>query len=308
MASFNRLSTFVNTIERVYGSISTAEPEKWSPPLLPGVHRGRQLWTDAIGVINLLTIHHEVTTAKPSVGNPNSKNILIINPDSKSILVLNPDSKNILILAQRLVEAVHDTLGYTRDGTSRLPGATDEEPLKGGLRAGNIDEEGLYKDGQYHHQLALWMFALNRMTMASNDPKYNDMAVCLAKAVHVHFFNYDEGELRMVWKVSTDLTEVLIDTEGDLDPGIGWVVYGILQATHARFQAERKVVSKVVLEDEVEDYQIVLGRKRGFMRPAEDPMELGMTLWTAQWLFEHEEVQKVMRMNVHCLSEHPLPM
>ena len=39
-------------------------------------------------------------------------------------------------LAKNLVRKVHDIQGRTRDGKSRLPGATDENPLGGGLRIG----------------------------------------------------------------------------------------------------------------------------------------------------------------------------
>ena len=281
MATLDQLKDFIGAIERVYGPLAVSKPEQWNPPPLPSVsaHRGRQLWTDAIGVLNLLTLHHEITTAEPPLG--------------------NPKSKNILILAQRLVAAVHDTLGYTRDGTSRLRGATDEEPLKGGLRSGNIDEDGPIKDGQYHHHLTMWMFALNRVTMASKDPKYNDQAIALAEAIHPFFFHKKKHEMRMVWKCSTGLTEVLICTEGDLDPMGGHVLYSILQATHRRLQGG----NKNVLENEMKDYDKIMARHCGFQLSSGDPLELGLTLWTAQWFFDQTKVQQVMNMHVQRLSK-----
>lgn len=55
------------------------------------------------------------------------------------------DSKY-LTLARGLIEKVHDVRGR-----SRLSRATDENPLGGGLRIGNVDECGPDGDGQYHH-------------------------------------------------------------------------------------------------------------------------------------------------------------
>jgi hypothetical protein len=51
-----------------------------------------------------------------------------------------------------------------------------------------MDADGPDGDGQYHHYLTLWMFALNRMSLASGDRRYNDSAIALAKAIHGPFF------------------------------------------------------------------------------------------------------------------------
>lgn len=91
-------------------------------------HRGRYLWTDAFGVVNFLTLYK------------NSSD----------------DSERYLILADRLVHAVHSTLGRMRDLKEMLPGATTQEPLKGGLRIGKKDEKGDDGDGQYFHYLTIW--------------------------------------------------------------------------------------------------------------------------------------------------------
>jgi hypothetical protein len=98
------------------------------------------------------------------------------------------DDERFLVHAQRLSETVHDVLGRTRDGKSRLPGATDQNPLGGGLRIGKEEESGPDGDGQYHHYLTLWMFALNRLAMATQDTAYNEQAISLARAMHPHFF------------------------------------------------------------------------------------------------------------------------
>lgn len=137
----------------------TEHAATWSPPTNPGAggHRGRYLWTDAFGVVNLITLWRE----------------------TKSPVYLE--------LAKRLAQTVHNVLGRTRDGSARLPGATDERPLDGGLRIGKLDEAGPDGDGQYHHYLTLWMFALNRLALAAREDRWNELAVQLAKAIHHRF-------------------------------------------------------------------------------------------------------------------------
>jgi hypothetical protein len=75
------------------------------------------------------------------------------------------------------VEIIHNVLGWTRDGKNRLPGATDQNPVGGGLRIGKMDESGPDRDGQYHYCLTLWMYALNRLSIVSADLAYNDLAI-----------------------------------------------------------------------------------------------------------------------------------
>lgn len=133
-------------------------------------HRGRYLWTDAFGVLNFITLARE--TSQP----------------------------HYLTLAGILVETVHETLGRTRDLSARLPGATDLSPLSGGLRIGKEEASGSDGDGQYHHYLTLWMLALNRLSIASGQKKYNDQAVTLAKAIHPAFvYQQDAPRPQMVW-------------------------------------------------------------------------------------------------------------
>src|SRR6478609_4873120 len=139
---------FTRAMHQVYGDFDK-DADTWSPPDNPGAggHKGRYLWTDAFGVVNFITLYEETTDNK------------------------------YLTLAKRLVQTVHDVLGRTRDGKSSLPGATDAEPLKGGLRIGKEREAGSDGDGQYHHYLTLWMFALNRLSWATQDSSFNDLAI-----------------------------------------------------------------------------------------------------------------------------------
>jgi hypothetical protein len=72
-----------------------------------GGHRGRYLWTDALGVLNFSTLHKECSLTS---GN-------------------DDNSERYLTFARQLVVTVPNVLGRTRHGQSRLPGATDQEPL-----------------------------------------------------------------------------------------------------------------------------------------------------------------------------------
>ena len=185
-----KLQRFKEAMQLVYGpfeGLTQADAEKWAPPDKPGAggHRGRYLWTDAFGVVNFITLYRETESAL------------------------------YLALAKGVVRTVHDVLGRMRDGKARLPGATDEHPLGGGLRIGKVDAAGSDGDGQYHHYLTLWMFALNRLALAAEDKAYNAQAIELAKAVHPHFvMRKSSGRLGMVWKVSMDLKTVLVPSEG----------------------------------------------------------------------------------------------
>ncbi|EYE94338.1 uncharacterized protein EURHEDRAFT_378221 [Aspergillus ruber CBS 135680] len=265
-----RLDRFQQSLESVYGPFtSIPDPNAWIPPRKSGGHRGRYLWTDAYGVLNLLTMHREYTNTLDLTANTSEK-----------------EKNRYLIMAERLVEVVHDVLGKTRDGISRLPGANEENVVGGGLRIGKEEEGGMDGDGQYHHYLTVWMFALNRLSMATGDPKYNRQAVALAKAIHPRFFvNRESNRPRMVWKMAMDLSVPLVQSEGNLDPIDGFVVFRLLQAAAVRFEG---AAGEGVLSEEIDDYQRVMARK-GEHFVSSDPLDLGMTLWTAHWFSEREE-------------------
>jgi len=123
MASPKDVQRFKEATSLVYGpleNITEQGARVWTPPSHPGAggHRGRYLWTDAFGVVNFITLAKETS------------------------------SPMFLTLAKQLVRTVHNVLGWTRDGTARLPLATDSEPLKGGLRIGKTEAYGSDRDGQ----------------------------------------------------------------------------------------------------------------------------------------------------------------
>lgn len=177
--------------------------------------------------------------------------------------------------AKSLVTAVHSTLGRTRDLSSYLPGASASNPLAGGLRIGKENATGPDGDGQYHHYLTLWMFALNRLSVTSGEKQYNDQAISLAKAIHPHFmYNRSSSRPRMYWKMSMDLKEPLVRSEGNLDPVDGYVIFRLLQKTDGEDSS--------VLAEEIQQYKRIVDTKwKNYT--SSDALDLGMTLWTAHW-------------------------
>lgn len=252
-SSSPQVPLFKASMQAVYGPLPTniTDAAAWSPPEKAGGFKGRYLWTDAFGVVNFLTLHR--TTR----------------------------DETYLILAKNLVKAVHDIQGRTRDGKSRLPGATESNPLGGGLRIGKTDDSGSDQDGQYHHYLTLWMFALNRVSIATHEPIYNQQAIQLAKAIQPHFFVGKETDRpRMVWKISTDMSHPLVESQGNLDPIDGYVTMRILQASSREGDPR--------LDEEINDYKKVMELK-GQHFVSEDVLDLGMSAWTSHWLADKEK-------------------
>lgn len=267
MASSTKLDKSLKAMQSIYGPFTTLHESKtssWTPPLMAEGHKGRYLWTDGFAVVNFLTFYTETK------------------------------DKRYLDYAKRLVKTVHDVLGHTRDGKSRLPGATDDHPLSGGLRIGKIDEAGSDGDGQYFHYLTVWMFALSRMTLITLDDWYNEQAVSLARVVLPRFMrNMDSDRPRMFWKMSMDLSRPLVMSEGNLDPIDGYVTYKLLQAASG---------NATVLDQEIKALKKIVNTKWQHYSST-DPLDLGMTLWTAHWLRRDEEWASVLcHRAVSCLK------
>lgn len=120
------LATFKAAMEQVYGPFNEDNLDSWQPPAL-SPKSSRYLWTDGFAVVNFITLSKLATSPT--------------------------DAERWKTYARILIQSVHDTLGRTRDGSRRLKGATDDEPLSGGLRIGKEDDQGPDQDGQYHHYL-----------------------------------------------------------------------------------------------------------------------------------------------------------
>lgn len=158
-------------------------------------------------------------------------------------------------LALQLVDRVHHTLGRYRPDDRRkgwISGLGEKEgaehPARRGLRIGkalrerepgeDFDEELEWeRDGQYFHYLTQWMNALDRVTQATGDPKYQAWARELADAAFRAFTYVPAAgaRRRMYWKMSTDLTRPLVPSMGQHDPLDGYVTYLGLEVTAARF-------------------------------------------------------------------------
>lgn len=275
MASISKLAMekSLRAMESIYGPLPSSDfPElsTWKPPATAEGHKGRYLWTDGFAVTNFLTLYKLTNDAR------------------------------YLTFARSLVQTVHDVLGYTRDGQSRLSGATEACPLNGGLRIGKHDEVGSDGDGQYFHYLTVWMFALNRMTHVSGDIWYNEQAVNMARAVLPRFmYSTDTTRPRMYWKLTMDLSKPLVTGEGNLDPIDGYVMYKLLQETAATLDK----TNEGILEHEIVLLKKIVDTKWKNYHST-DPLDIGMTLWTVYWLKEPEQwAVTLQKRAAHCLDQ-----
>ena len=225
----------------------------------------RYLWTDAFAVCNFLELYRQTNDEK---------------------------YKN---LALRLVDQVHNILGRHREDDPRTGwiSGLDEEggkihPTKGGLRIGKemkerrstdpFDEQLEWdRDGQYYHYLTKWMHALNRVSRVTGDSIYNTLAIELAKTAHARF-TYDpssDGQKRMYWKMSIDLSYPLVESMGHHDPLDGFITYYQLQATAAK-DSERSMC--LDLNAEITDMANIC---EGKSWATDDPLGLGGLLCDA---------------------------
>jgi hypothetical protein len=145
--------------------------------------------------------------------------------------------------AEKLVREVDRVLGRPR-----------------GIRIGEASD----RDGQYFHYLAVWLFALSRLS--EHVPKYRAQAIELARDVHCAFVLPHRG---VIWKMKEDLSEPYPGFGyGGLDSFNGYVVYRIL--------AEQELASEIMemrelIERDYEGLQI------------EQDLGLGMMLWLSHF-------------------------
>ncbi len=182
----------------------------------------RYLWTDAFAVCNFLELFHR--TGKQSY----------------------------LDKALMLVDQVHHVLGKHRSDDSRsgwVSGLADKDgeahPTVGGLRIGKKSNERKFdepynerleweQDGQYFHYLTKWMLALDLVTQATGDYRYNRWALELAKTAYSRFtYTTPAKQKRMYWKMSIDLSYPLVPSMGQHDALDGYITYLQLLKTAA---------------------------------------------------------------------------
>eukprot|EP01121_Diplochlamys_sp_Union-15-3_P010204 TRINITY_DN2845_c0_g3_i2.p1 TRINITY_DN2845_c0_g3~~TRINITY_DN2845_c0_g3_i2.p1 ORF type:complete len:349 (+),score=50.49 TRINITY_DN2845_c0_g3_i2:112-1158(+) len=244
------MEKFLSVVDTVYGKYTEPTTSaRWKPKPYTD-NKSRYLWTDAYGVCNFLTLYYEF------------------------------GSTRFLDQADALIDDVHNVLGKDRKAQNRLADSTEEHPLRGGLRIGKIDpEDSPDGDGQYFHYLTKWAFALNRMSMARKEKRYNDWAIDLIKAIHSKFiYRTSEGTLRMVWKMSIDLKRPAVRSEGNLDPFDGYVTYRLVQESAS---------DPNVLQKELKDMEsMVMNKYKRYT--SDDPLDLGEALWISHWYPEED--------------------
>lgn len=142
-------------------------------------------------------------------------------------------------------------------------------------------------DGQYFHYVTKWMFALNRMSVAKGDRKYNNLAIQLAESTYPHFvYNRNSSHPRMFWKISIDMKNPAVPSEGNLgiihffslcntflDPYDGLVTFRILQETSGKADILQKEISELerMVNNKFQQYD------------SDDPLDLGESLWISHW-------------------------
>jgi hypothetical protein len=230
-----------------------------------GKNPRRYLWTDAFAVCNFLELYRQTE---------------------------NPEYRRI---ALRLIDQVHNLLGRHRDDDLRrgwISGLSEQEgsshPTRGGLRIGKklnerrpadpADERLEWdRDGQYYHYLTKWMHALNRAARVTGDSMYTAWAIELAKTAHAGFTYAlpTDGQKRMHWKMSIDLSYPLVWSMGHHDPLDGLVTYASLQATADIFFGKSLPTD---LREEIADMAVLCKEKDW---ATDDPLGTGELLCAA---------------------------
>jgi len=192
-------------------------------------------------------------------------------------------------VALRLVDQVHHVLGRYRADDTRtgwISGLGEREgqshPTRGGLRIGKAlperrpgepFDQGLEwdRDGQYFHYLTKWMHALDQVSAATGDPRFNLWARELAETAHAAFVGAGGGRAgrRMVWKMSTDLTRPLVASMGQHDPLDGLITCVQLGTTASLMSSAAQGPS---LERVVAGFAAMID---GIDLRTEDPLGLG---------------------------------
>lgn len=177
-------------------------------------------------------------------------------------------------LALRLAGQVHHTLGRHRQDDRRhgwisglAEGEGEAHPTQGGVRIGKalperdpgapFDERMEWdRDGQYFHYLTKWMLALDQLSRATGESRYNLWARELAVTAHDAFTVPPTGgrPARMYWKMSIDLSRPLVTSMGQHDPLDGYVTALQLQTTAA---ASAAPTSGPDLTEIIRSYQVM---------------------------------------------------
>jgi hypothetical protein len=232
----------------------------------------RYLWTDAFAVCNYLALYEQSRRDEH------------------------------LHLALNLVDQVHETLGRHRGDDPRsgwISGLGEGEgrlhPTAGGLRIGKRMperqshepfDEGLEweRDGQYYHYLTKWMHALCCLSRVIDNPAYSAWAAELAGRAHKAFcYTGPDGDKRMFWKMSIDLSRAQVTSMGHHDPLDGLVT--CLEIRRATAQSHDDVSKH--LDPALTDLEEMC---RGVNWTTPDPLGLGGLLADAWRLVQLQNI------------------
>ncbi|MFW5870427.1 MAG: hypothetical protein ACOCVL_02055, partial [Candidatus Sumerlaeota bacterium] len=98
----------------------------------------------------------------------------------------------------------------------------DVERVLGRSRGIRIGEEP-DREGQYFHYLTKWMLALDIAGRRTGQERYSRWACELCEKAADAFVYKQDGDYRMHWKMSTDLSRPLVPSMGQHDPLDGYV-------------------------------------------------------------------------------------
>ena len=246
-------TTMATLMRHVYGDWSSSEfpkplsKEEAGPS--PNTGQRRYLWTDAFGVLNFV-----------AMGQPEA--------------------------AERLVRAVHETLGNPR---------SDEFPMMKkngkyvGLRIGKTNARkqsdlGMDFDGMYWHYLDKWFYAVARLSLLTEDPELLQETIDRALTVFPAFARYNRnGRLEHIrWKLNVDTSPIGSDTpRGPSSDSVGaFIAFAVLRDAALKLQLPKYDA----LDTVVQDCRSLANAYLHQLPVTGDPLGWGLSLWESQWL------------------------
>jgi hypothetical protein len=225
----------------------------------------RYLWTDAFAVCNFLE------------------------------LLERADDQQYRRRATDLIEQVHRVLGRYRDDDVRsgwISGLDEQagcrHPTAGGLRIGKplkeraanapLDERLEWdRDGQYFHYLTKWIHALCQTAFALDDVGYAQWALELGKVAFEGFARRSGsgGVVGVYWKMSTDLSRILVPAIGLHDALDGFITFREVRHALAKLSTDAAVAD---LSSAIESLSALCQHRNW---ATDDPLGLGGLLFDA---------------------------
>jgi hypothetical protein len=208
-------------------------------------------------------------------------------------------------LCHRLIREVHWNLGRHREddpregwisGLEETEGA--EHPTRGGLRIGKPLPERAEgaplnsrmeweRDGQYFHYLTRWMHALDLAARNFGEIRYMEWGCeLLHNAGNAFVYIGRNGEQRMYWKMSVDLSRALVESMGQLDPLDGFITSEQIRGTVRAYGTEHQEMVPAACGKLEEQSDLFLGILRRVELETTDPLGIGGLLIEATRLMQ----------------------